>query len=106
MPIVQEKLTGMVRGTLVAPASASGLGVVVLHGSSGRQDLERARLFANHGAVSLALQWFGEKDQVPGICEVPLETFFSFLPSVLACFLSSSLMPCASSTCLSCEISR
>jgi uncharacterized protein len=77
VPIAEEKLTGTVRGTLVAPTSASGLGVIVLHGSSGRQDLERARLFANHGAVGLALQWFGEKDQVPGICEVPLETFFS-----------------------------
>jgi dienelactone hydrolase len=77
VPIAEEKLTGAVLGTLVAPTSGSDLGVLVLHGSSGRQDLERARLFANQGGLSLALQWFGGEDQAPGICEVPLETFFT-----------------------------
>jgi uncharacterized protein len=72
----EERLDGAVQGTVVTPTSPSGLGVVVLHGSSGRPDLERARLFANHGALSLALHWFGGEGQVPGICEVPLETFF------------------------------
>ncbi|WP_246686944.1 acyl-CoA thioester hydrolase/BAAT C-terminal domain-containing protein [Mesorhizobium sp. B2-4-19] len=52
-------------------------GVVVLSGSSGRVDVARARLFAGEGASALALQWFGGEDQVPGICEIPLEIFFA-----------------------------
>lgn len=50
-------------------------GVVVLSGSSGRVDTARARLFAGEGASALALQWFGGEGQVPGICEILLETF-------------------------------
>jgi dienelactone hydrolase len=76
MAIAEETLVEAVQGTLMVPTSIGSLGVVVLHGSSGRADLERARLFASHGALSLALQWFGGEGQVPGICEVPLETFF------------------------------
>ncbi|WP_256752101.1 acyl-CoA thioester hydrolase/BAAT C-terminal domain-containing protein [Mesorhizobium sp. Mes31] len=52
-------------------------GVVVLSGSSGRVDVARARLFAGEVASALALQWFGGEGQVPGICEIPLETFFA-----------------------------
>lgn len=62
-----------------APAAASAapapVGVLVLAGSSGRLDVERARLLARHGALALALRWFGGPGQPPGICEVPLETF-------------------------------
>jgi len=32
-------------------------------------------LFAAQGCTALALRWFGGVDQVPGICEIPLETF-------------------------------
>jgi dienelactone hydrolase len=49
----------------------------VLAGSSGRVDIERARLLARHGALALALQWFGGPGQCPGVCEIPLETFTS-----------------------------
>jgi pimeloyl-ACP methyl ester carboxylesterase len=68
---------GGLLGTLVTPEACNGLGVIVLAGSSGRVDGARARLFAARGAVALALQWFGGEGQVPGICEVPLETFFA-----------------------------
>ena len=51
------------------------IGVAVLAGSSGRVDVERARLLARHGALALALRWLGGEGQPPGICEVPLETF-------------------------------
>lgn len=51
--------------------------MVVLGGSSGRVDVDRARLFTGEGATALALQWFGGEGQVPGICEIPLETFFA-----------------------------
>ena len=49
--------------------------MVVLAGSSGRVDVERARLFAARGAKAIALRWFGGEGQVPGICEAPLESF-------------------------------
>lgn len=81
--IAEERLRGPVQGTLLIPASTNRLAVVVLHGSSGRADLERAYLFANQGALSLALQWFGGEGQVPGICEVPLETFFAAVDSLV-----------------------
>ncbi len=49
--------------------------MLVLAGSSGRLDLARARLLAAHGALAVALRWFGGPGQPPGICEIPLETF-------------------------------
>jgi dienelactone hydrolase len=74
--ITQEALSGEVAGTLLRCAGAT-TGVVVLSGSSGRVDVARARLFAKEGVSALALQWFGGDGQVPGICEIPLETFFA-----------------------------
>jgi acetyl esterase/lipase len=74
--ITEEILSGGVAGTLLRCADAT-TGVVVLSGSSGRVDVARARLFAGQGASALALQWFGGEGQVPGICEIPLETFFA-----------------------------
>ncbi|MER8534182.1 acyl-CoA thioesterase [Mesorhizobium sp. M1005] len=73
---VEESLTGAVAGTFFRCLKAT-TAVVVLGGSSGRVDVGRARLFANAGASALALQWFGGEGQVPGICEIPLETFFA-----------------------------
>lgn len=69
------ELTGDLQGTLLKPAASGGLGVVVLGGSSGRVDVGRATLFAAKGATSLAMRWFGGEGQVPGICEVPIESF-------------------------------
>nr|WP_312879962.1 acyl-CoA thioester hydrolase/BAAT C-terminal domain-containing protein [Phyllobacterium trifolii] len=56
---------------------ATTTGVVVLGGSSGRIDIGRAKIFSNEGVSALALQWFGGEGQIPGICEIPLETFFA-----------------------------
>ena len=59
-PIIEESLTGPLQGTAVRPATVlSRTGVLVLAGSSGRVDLARARLLAQHGAYALALRWFG-----------------------------------------------
>ena len=74
--VTHETLSGGVAGTLLRCADAT-TGVVVLSGSSGRVDVARARLFAREGASALALQWFGGEGQIPGICEIPLETFFA-----------------------------
>ena len=74
--LTEQTLVGPVQGTAVRPEDApSSTGVLVLAGSSGRVDIERARLLAQHGALALALQWFGGPGQSPGICEIPLETF-------------------------------
>ncbi|MET2830101.1 acyl-CoA thioester hydrolase/BAAT C-terminal domain-containing protein [Mesorhizobium shangrilense] len=72
--VTEEILSGNVAGKLLRSPDAT-TGVVVLSGSSGRVDIARARLFAGERASALALQWFGGEGQVPGICEIPLETF-------------------------------
>lgn len=50
-------------------------GVLVLSGSSGRIEADRARRFAEAGLFAVAMRWFGGPAQPPGVCEVPLETF-------------------------------
>lgn len=62
-------------GVLFAPARGSDIGVLVLAGSSGRIERERARLLARQGMTALSIRWFGGPGQPPGICEIPLETF-------------------------------
>lgn len=61
------------------PAHPTGTGVLVLAGSSGRVDTQRAMLLAEHGAFALPLQWFGGPGQPSGPWEVPIETFTSAL---------------------------
>jgi dienelactone hydrolase len=63
------------QGSLLTSERRSGLGVVVLGGSSGRVDVARAALFAERGAMAIALRWFGGEGQSPGVCEIPLESF-------------------------------
>lgn len=75
MIIREVSLAGDPQGTLLMPERRSGLGVIVLSGSSGRVDVTRAQLFAARGAIALALRWFGGDGQVSTISEVPLETF-------------------------------
>jgi uncharacterized protein len=69
-----EDIKGLIRGKLVSGSANTATGVIVLGGSSGRVDVERARLFAAAGSKALALQWFGGEGQAQGICEIPLET--------------------------------
>jgi len=38
-------------------------------------DIDRARLFSQHGAHAMAVRWFGGPGQAPGVCEIPLEVF-------------------------------
>ncbi len=83
--LIEESLTGPLQGTAVCPAAAgSPTGVLVLAGSSGRVDVERARLLARHGARALALQWFGGSGQPPGICEIRLEIFTAAIDWLVA----------------------
>jgi uncharacterized protein len=64
---------------LVAPDEPNGTAVLLLAGSSGRVDVERARLLSTLGATVLAIRWFGGAGQSPGTYEVPLETFTTAL---------------------------
>ncbi|QPZ39898.1 acyl-CoA thioester hydrolase/BAAT C-terminal domain-containing protein [Paramicrobacterium chengjingii] len=57
------------------PDQHSGDGVLVLAGSSGRVDSDRARKFADHGCRSESIRWFGGHHQHDGPWEIPLETF-------------------------------
>ncbi len=66
-------------GLLVTPRHGCGTSVLVLAGSSGRVDADRARQLARHGVTALSIRWFGGPGQQPGPYEVPLETFIEAL---------------------------
>ncbi|MFB6844117.1 acyl-CoA thioester hydrolase/BAAT C-terminal domain-containing protein [Streptomyces sp. NPDC056373] len=75
MEITEREPSGPWEGMLAAPVRGSDVGVLVLAGSSGRVERERACILARQGFTALAIRWFGGPGQSPGICEVPLETF-------------------------------
>lgn len=56
------------------PAVPTGVGVLVLRGSSGAIDTPRVDLLARHGALAEGLRWFGGPGQQPGPYEVALES--------------------------------
>ncbi|WP_460792223.1 GrpB family protein [Nocardioides maradonensis] len=64
-----------VDGVRCEPDVATGTGVLVLAGSSGRVDRARARLLAEQGAIAESIRWFGGPGQHDGPWEVPLELF-------------------------------
>ncbi|WP_404867542.1 acyl-CoA thioester hydrolase/BAAT C-terminal domain-containing protein [Kitasatospora griseola] len=72
---MERELTEPWEAVLCTPEGGSRAGVLVLAGSSGRVERERARLLARAGVTALAIRWFGGPGQTPGVCEVPLETF-------------------------------
>jgi uncharacterized protein len=77
MELRSEPLVGA-DGVCVHPASdgdATGTGVLVLSGSSGRVETERAAVLAGVGATALTYRWFGSPGQPHDIWELPLESF-------------------------------
>ena len=66
------------------PLRPNGVGVLVLAGSSGRVDADRARLLASIGAVTESIQWFGGPAQRPAPFEVPLEVFQARIAALAA----------------------
>ncbi len=72
--IVETALDGPT-GVRFSPAAGAATGVLVLAGSSGRIDLQRARLIAETGAVAESVQWFAGPGQPVGPTEIPLELF-------------------------------
>ncbi|MER6182005.1 acyl-CoA thioester hydrolase/BAAT C-terminal domain-containing protein [Streptomyces sp. NPDC001652] len=75
MDVLERELTDPWEGVLAAPVGGSDVGVLVLAGSSGRIERERARILARQGMTAVSIRWFGGPGQSPGICEIPLETF-------------------------------
>jgi len=57
------------------PDVPRGTAVLLLAGSSGRVESERADLLARHGARVRAIRWFGGTGQRPAPHEVPIEMF-------------------------------
>ena len=51
----ERRLNGALQGVVVGPDGAA-CGVLVLAGSSGRVDVQRARLLASQGVLALALR--------------------------------------------------
>src|SRR6187200_2058880 len=67
-----------VEGVCVRPVHSreqTATGVLVLSGSSGRVEVERAGVLAGVGATALTYRWFGSPGQPSGIWELPLESF-------------------------------
>lgn len=61
------------------PTASRGCGILVVAGSSGRLDEERARIFATHGWIAESLRWFGGPGQHSTPWEIPLEIFLNRL---------------------------
>lgn len=57
------------------PDKPLGSAALVLAGSSGRVDRDRARVLAARGVLAESIRWFGGVDQQPGPWEVPIELF-------------------------------
>jgi dienelactone hydrolase len=66
---------GSPEGVRWIPPRHTGVGVLVIAGSSGRIDEARARVLAEAGAVEESVRWFGGPGQPGGPWDVPLETF-------------------------------
>ena len=71
-------------GVRFAPDHPTGVGVLILAGSSGRVDAERARLLAEQGALAESVRWFGGPGQNPGPWEIPIELFLDRIDSLAA----------------------
>ena len=68
-------LTNDVEGVRYEPEIHRGVGALVLAGSSGRVDADRARVLAEAGVLAESVKWFGGEGQNPGPWEIALELF-------------------------------
>lgn len=81
---MQEEALDGPEGVLVIPEKHCGTGILTVGGSSGRIDADRARLFAEQGALAMSIRWFGGPGQPTGPRLVPLETFTRALDRLAA----------------------
>ena len=73
---VRQFELSQVEGVRWLPDAPTGVGALVLAGSSGRVDSARAELLARHGVVAESIRWFGGARQHDGPWDIPLELFF------------------------------
>jgi len=66
-------------GILWLPDGPPRAAMLVLAGSSGRLEHDRARVLASRGVLAASIRYFGGPGQPPGVCEIPLETFVAGL---------------------------
>ncbi|UUW88078.1 alpha/beta fold hydrolase [Pimelobacter simplex] len=71
-------------GVRWTPGTHHGVGALVLGGSSGRVDEQRARLLAEQGVLAESIQWFGGPGQHESPWEIPLETFAARVTALAA----------------------
>lgn len=71
----QVELPGGPAGVRWVPDQHTGVGVLVLAGSSGRVDAARAEVLAGAGALAESIQWFGGPGQHDGPWGIPVEGF-------------------------------
>lgn len=69
-------------GVRCVPAVPRGVGALVLAGSSGRIDSERAAALARVGVLAESIRWFGGHGQPAGPWEIPLELFLERVTSL------------------------
>jgi dienelactone hydrolase len=82
---VRERELRRPEGLVVSPAGHdSGTGVLVLSGSSGRVERDRARVLGKAGVTALTYRWFGDDSQPSAIHELPLESFDWAVESLLS----------------------
>lgn len=81
VPVVATPLHD-VEGVRFVPDAPSGVGALVLAGSSGRVDTDRAGLLATTGALTESVRWFGGAGQHDGPWEVPVELFLDRVASL------------------------
>ena len=73
-PGAETVLTDM-EGVRCLPEEHRGVGALVLAGSSGRVDTDRARVLGAHGVLAESIRWFGGDGQHDGPWEIPVELF-------------------------------
>lgn len=72
-----ETATEGIDGVRFYPDEPTGWAALVVAGSSGRVDTDRAKLLAQHGVIAESIRWFGGEGQHPGVWEIPVETFLA-----------------------------
>jgi hypothetical protein len=72
---VHELALKDIEGVRCVPDRHTGVGALVLAGSSGRVDVDRARVLAESGVLAESIRWFGGEGQHDGPWEIPLELF-------------------------------
>lgn len=72
---IAEVALADLEGVRCVPREHSGVGALVLAGSSGRVDIDRARVLAGAGVRAESIRWFGGPGQHEGPWEIDLELF-------------------------------